>query len=122
MKYLLFILLFLSSGMNAQLKKATPGKVKKIEKKAGFKKNKKAGVQKYAMKAFRDEDIKRIINLSQQNDAPKKEIVKKNNSNSGGAIIHEEISSMKYRMYLFIGMDAGKESSLYDEKLIIREI
>ncbi|MGL6129164.1 hypothetical protein [Chryseobacterium artocarpi] len=121
MKYLLFILLFLSFGMNAQLKKAIPGKVKKIEKKAGFKKNKKASVKKYAMKAFRDEDIKRIINLSQQNDAPKKEIVKKNNS-GGGAIIHEEISSMKYRMYLFIGMDAGKESSLYDEKLMIREI
>lgn len=121
MKYLLLILLFLSTGMNAQMKKQIPGKVKKIEKKSGFKKNKKTGFKKYSMKNFRDEDIKRIINLSQQNDTPKKEIVKKNNS-GGGSIIYEETSSMKYKMYLFIGLDASKSGSLYDEKLVIRDI
>lgn len=122
MKHLLLILFFLSTGMHAQMKKHVPGTVKKTEKKAGFKKSKKAGVKKYGMKTFRDEEIKRIINLSQQNDMPKKEIVKKNNSSGGGSIIYEETSSMKYKMYLFIGLDRNNVQSLYDDRLIIREI
>ncbi|MCS4301325.1 hypothetical protein [Chryseobacterium sp. BIGb0232] len=118
MKQLFFILLFISVGIQAQIKKTDSGKRSNIENKKRFKSYKKAG--NYGIKSSKDDQVKRIINLSQQTDNSKKEIVKKNDN--GGLIIYEERSSVRYRMYLFIGLDAGTDSFLRDNKLMTRGI
>lgn len=103
MKPLLFILLFLSAGIHAQVKKQEHGKVNTIQKKKSVKKQKKAKVKTYGMKNFRSEEEKRIINLSQQNDnAYKKDIVRKNSGGGSESFGYEEIRSSRTRLYLFV--------------------
>ncbi|MGN7863005.1 hypothetical protein [Chryseobacterium sp. 22458] len=102
MRLLLFALLFLSAGVQAQIKQHENGRVNKVQKKTGFKKTKKIQAKNYGLKNFRDDEVKRIINLSQQNDnTTKKEIVRKN---SGGYeyFNYEETRSSRTRLYLFI--------------------
>lgn len=117
MKPLVLILFFLAAGVQAQIKKRESGKGEKTEKKAHLKTDKKNKM--IGAKSFKDDQVKRIINLSQQKEGPKKEIVKKNNEDRG-AIIYEETSSVRYRMYLFIGLD--KDYFFKNNTLILREI
>jgi hypothetical protein len=121
MKPLLLILFFFSAGIQAQIKKHEPGKRNNPEKKGYFKTNKKTKAT-YGIKNVKDDQLKRIINLSQQKETPKKELVKKNNNSDGGSIIYEEMVSVKYKMYLFIGLDAYKNGFLRNDTLILREI
>ncbi|MGH1518253.1 hypothetical protein [Chryseobacterium sp. JK1] len=94
MKQLFIILLFLSVGAQAQVKKQ--GR-KKIEKRTVLRKNKKSIV-----KNFRDKEEKRIIDLSQQNDGPRKEFVKKSSASKVESFDYEETRSSRTRLYLFI--------------------
>lgn len=102
MKSLLFIMLFLSVGIQAQVKKQGHGTVNKVQKKTHLKKQRNAKIKNYGMKAFKDEEVKRIIDLSQQNDnTAKKELVRKNSSGYE-YFDYEETRSSRTRMYLFI--------------------
>lgn len=102
MKSLIFIMLFLSAGIHAQIKKQEHGKVSKVQKKTYTKKQNKAKVKRIGMKSFKDEEVKRIIDLSQQNDnTGKKELVRKNGSGYE-YFDYEETRSSRTRMYLFI--------------------
>lgn len=121
MKPLLLILLFLSAGIQAQIKKYELRKRNNPEKKVHLKTNKKAKVT-YKTKSLKDDQLKRIINLSQQKENPKKELVKKNNTSDGASIIYEETSSVRYRMYLFVGLSADKDGFLKDNRSVLREI
>ena len=94
MKQLFIILLFLSVGAQAQVKKHGG---KKIEKRTVLKKKKKS-----IAKNFRDKEEKRIIDLSQQNDGPRKEIVKKSSASKTESFDYEETRSSRARLYLFI--------------------
>ncbi|WP_278379827.1 hypothetical protein [Chryseobacterium arthrosphaerae] len=103
MRLLLFTLLFLSAGAQAQIKKDEHGRVNKVQKKTGFKKTKKTHTKNYGLRNFRDDEVKRIINLSQQNDTtPKKEIVRKNSSGGYEYFDYEETRSSRTRLYLFV--------------------
>lgn len=101
MKLLVIILLFLAAGVQAQINKHEYGKGRKPEKKAYLKTDKKNKM--IGAKNFKDDQMKRIINLSQEKEGPRKEMVKKSNNDDRGAVIYEETSSVRYRMYLFIG-------------------
>lgn len=105
MKSLVFILLFLSAGIQAQVKKQEHGKRHSIHKKKNLKKQKNAKIESDGLKNFRDEEERRIINLSQQNDnAYKKDIVRKS---SGGSesFGYEETRSSRTRLYLFVSIE-----------------
>ncbi|MDN3691969.1 hypothetical protein QWZ06_06735 [Chryseobacterium tructae] len=118
MKQLFFILLFFSIGIQAQIKKQKPGKVNRVENKLYSKSNKKP---QYGTKNLKDEQVKRIINLSQQKDRPKNEIVKKNTDDEKGTVIYEETSFIRYKM-LFIGLETNKDAFSEDKRLVLRDI
>lgn len=120
MKQLFFILLFFSVGIHAQTKKQKFEKMSQVGKKLYFKGAKKA--QYGANKSLKDEQMKRIINLSQQNDSSRKEVVKKNTDHDKGAIMYEETSYLSYRRYHFIGLDSNKNVYPRDNRLVLRDI
>lgn len=115
MKQFFLILLFFSAGFQAQIKKQKLRKANRVENKVGFKGNKKP-----KLKSFKNEQVNRIINLSQQRDCPKNEIVKKNTADDRGIIIYEETSFIRYKM-LFIGLEAGGNPFLEDKRLVLRD-
>lgn len=118
MKKLFLILLLFSVGIQAQTKKQMSEKVNKAKYKTYCKNSKKA---KCRMKSDKDEQVKRIINLSQEANDSKKELVKKNNSADRGSIIYEETFSVR-RMYLFVGLNVVKNRFLKDDNWVIKEI